>query len=161
MVPGAVIFCTEGGRSGGGAAGSARPTEQKAVTKQTFTKFILFFHRRYRERLPYPKSKNTRGEILRKVLHRSRACCLGVSHNSRWERAGQTFFISINNTLLFICVKRFTESFLLALNHSSWQYKHKNSMNTENQKRRKTAVQSYWDSANRGSRASHTLDTVS
>ena len=42
--------------------------------------------------------------------------------------------------LLFIGVSRFTESFFLALDRSSWQYKHINSMNTANQRRTKMAV---------------------
>lgn len=134
---------------------SAYPIGRKAITKKTITKFIIFFHKHYWERLLHLKNKNACGEILKKVLHKCRACCVGVSHNSK--RAEQTFFISINNMLLFICVERFTESFLLALDHSTWQYKHRNSMNTENQ-RRKIAVQSYWDLSNHSSMASHTLD---
>lgn len=124
--------------------GRAHPSEQKAVMKQAFTEFILFFHKHHWERLPQPKVK-MHVVKYREVLHNIRACCIGVSHNSRQKRAEQTFFISINNMLFFICVKRFTESFLLAIDHSSWQYKHRNSMNTENQ-RRKMAVQFYWDS---------------
>lgn len=89
-------------------------------TKQTY-QFFLFFHKRYWGKLPHPKSENMCGEILRKILHKSRSCCVGVSHNPRWKRAEQTFFISINNMLLCICVKRFTESFLLALDYSNWQ----------------------------------------
>lgn len=141
-----MILCTEGGSDG--------ETTRKLVKfiqkiddchKANMYQFFLFFHERYWGKLPHPRSKNMCSEIWRKMLHKSRSCCVGVSHNSRWKRADQTFFISINNMLLFICVKRFTESFLLALDHSSWQQKHRNFMNKENQRRRKMALQSYWD----------------
>lgn len=140
-------------------AGSAHLTEQKAATKQAFTKFS--FTDVTEKAFPTSRSKSPCGEILTKVLHKSKPGCLSISHNSRWKRAEKTFFISINNMLLFICVKRFTESFILALDHSGWQYKHRNSINTENKRERKMAVQSYWDSSNHSNWASHRLDIVS